>query len=369
MEIATATGSRRLLERAGVTESAITVGPRGVHCSSLGLGTYLGAADDATDGLYEEAIVRGLELGINVFDTAINYRCQRSERVLGRALRRAFEAGTAKRDEVLVASKIGFLPYDDAPPLHAAGYIAETFLRPGIFQAGEIVGGHHVLSGRFVRWGLSRSLSNLGLEALDVYFLHNPETQLGQVPRATFMARLRDAIEAMEEGCSTGKIGVWGLATWDALRVPPGAPNHLSLEEVMTIAREVAGEGHHFKAVELPYNLAMPQALTRPTQRLANKELTVLEAARQLDLSVFTSATLHEARLLSRKLPDAFAKALPGTTSDASRAIQFVRSTRGVTTALVGMKRTEHVEANAEVLRLPRLSGEELATAIGGLRG
>src|SRR5437879_12075964 len=50
------------------------------HLSSLGLGTYLGREDAATDSLYRRAIGQALERGLNVIDTAVNYRHQRSER-------------------------------------------------------------------------------------------------------------------------------------------------------------------------------------------------------------------------------------------------------------------------------------------------
>lgn len=369
MRVATKEGTERFRSRAPVHESAFAEVPWGPIGSSIGLGTYLGASDDATDGLYEEAIARALERGINVFDTALNYRCQRSEHVLGRVLRKAFAAGRLQRDEVIVMSKVGFLPYDGAPPAQRGRYLLEAFVEPGIVEAGEIVQGHHVLSGRFVRHGLGLSLANLGLESLDVYFLHNPEVQLGQVSRPTFLARLREAIVALEEACQAGRIRVWGVATWDGLRQPPHAPDHLSLETIAQLAREIAGDGHHFGAIQLPFNLAMPQALTRKTQRLGGEELTVFEAARRLRLAVFTSASLHEGRLLSRKLPEAFAKALPGATMQAARMLQFLRSTPGLTSVLVGMKQAAHVEANAEVLRLPRSSSAELEGARRALRG
>src|SRR5258705_6694601 len=58
--------------------------------SSIGLGTYLGEPDDATDRAYVEAIVTALRSGINLLDTAINYRHQRSERNIGTALAQVF---------------------------------------------------------------------------------------------------------------------------------------------------------------------------------------------------------------------------------------------------------------------------------------
>src|SRR5947209_5884596 len=61
---------------------------RGLSISSLGIGTYLGPDDDTTDTLYEAAVERAIVSGINVVDSAINYRGQRSERAVGRALGR-----------------------------------------------------------------------------------------------------------------------------------------------------------------------------------------------------------------------------------------------------------------------------------------
>jgi len=61
--------------------------------SSIGLGTYLGEPDDAADGEYVDAISSALRSGINVLDTAINYRHQRSERNMGTALARLIRDG------------------------------------------------------------------------------------------------------------------------------------------------------------------------------------------------------------------------------------------------------------------------------------
>src|SRR5262245_40270285 len=77
---------------------------RGLSLASIGIGTYLGNADDATDAAYRDAIVRAVELGTNVIDTAINYRGQRSERAVGQALRLAIDRGLIRREEVVVAT-------------------------------------------------------------------------------------------------------------------------------------------------------------------------------------------------------------------------------------------------------------------------
>ncbi len=61
--------------------------PSGLVLSSIGIGTYLGEPDEATDDAYSGAVVAAVEGGFNVVDTAINYRFQRSERSIGAALK------------------------------------------------------------------------------------------------------------------------------------------------------------------------------------------------------------------------------------------------------------------------------------------
>jgi aryl-alcohol dehydrogenase-like predicted oxidoreductase len=61
------------------------------------------------------------------------------------------------------------------------------------------------------------------------------------------------------------------------------------------------------------------------------------------------------------RLPEAVGKLIPGLRSDGQRAIQFVRSTPGVLTSLVGMKRRAHVEENLALTRLPTLSPDQVA--------
>src|SRR5271157_5170554 len=83
----------------------------GVSVSSIGIGTYLGDPDEETDRAYEEAIAVSLGGGINLIDTAVNYRFQRSERNIGKAIGELVAAGQLKREEVVVATKGGFVTF------------------------------------------------------------------------------------------------------------------------------------------------------------------------------------------------------------------------------------------------------------------
>ena len=360
--VATFDGTERYASRIGGRLPAdhfrrLDGGPR---ISSVGIGTYLGKEDAATDVQYQKAVTRALERGINVIDTAINYRCQRSERAIGAALEHAVGRGLVARDEIIVATKGGFIPFDGAVPRDAGVYFTETYLKPGIVRPDDVVGGAHCMTPRYLADQIERSRRNLGLETLDVYYVHNPETQLEELGPDEFFPRLRRAFESLEQAAGDGRIARYGTATWNGYRIDPGAPGHLSLEEVTAAARDAGGADHHFKVIQVPHNLAMTEAFTRATQRVGGELVTLVEAARRLGVYVMASASVYQGQL-TRNLPPVVAQFLPGLETDAQRALQFVRSTPGIGTALVGMKSVEHVEDNAVVTGVSPLPAADFA--------
>jgi aryl-alcohol dehydrogenase-like predicted oxidoreductase len=359
--VATFDGTERYASRIGGRLPAdhfrrLDGGPR---TSSLGIGTYLGREDAATDVAYQQAVTRALERGINVIDTAVNYRFQRSERAIGAVLETVIRRGLVARDEVIVATKGGFIPFDGVMPRDARAYIVETYLQSGIVDAAEVVG-THCMAPKFLADQIERSRKNLGLETLDVYYVHNPETQLEELERPDFVARLRRAFEAMERAVAGKKIVRYGAAAWEGFHADPGTRGHLSLEEMVSVAREAGGVDHHFKVIQLPHNLAKPEPFIRANQQLAGEMVTLLEAARRLGIYVMASASVYQGQL-TRNLPPVVAQFIPGLESDAQRALQFVRSTPGIGTALVGMKSAAHVEENAEVAGVRPLAPADFA--------
>ena len=123
------------------------------------------------------------------------------------------------------------------------------------------------------------------------------------------------------------------------------------------IARDVAGDDHHFRFVQLPFNIAMPEALTRPNQLIDGKLVPMVQAARSLGIALVTSAALLQGQL-TKNLPPFIAAAL-GRTENSSLALQFARSVPGLTTALVGMSRVQHVKSNAELVGVEPASREQ----------
>ncbi len=326
--------------------------------SSIGVGTYLGDADDETDARYTEAVSTAVALGANVIDTAANYRFQRSERSIGAALRELNQRGFA-RDEMVVCTKGGYLPFDGAPPRDVRQYIEETFVKPGIASFADIAGGAHCMTARYLQSQLSQSLVNMNLSCVDVYYVHNPESQLPVVSPEEFWQRLRAAFEFLEQSVADEQIKNYGVATWNGFRAEPDAREYHSLERMAEIANEAGGEEHHFRFIQVPFNLAMPEALFFQNQKLGDEYVSTLEAAEKLGLTAIASGSLLQGQV-ARGLPEAIRGPLGSLATDAQTGIQFVRSAPGITTALVGMSQGAHVEENLQLVAVARAQPDDL---------
>jgi aryl-alcohol dehydrogenase-like predicted oxidoreductase len=230
-----------------------------------------------------------------------------------------------------------------------AGYLVPGAV-PAELDPSNIVGGMHCLEPPFLRDQLERSLSNLGVACIDVYYLHNPETQVRFVGQEELHSRLRRSFEELEEWANAGRIQFYGIATWDGLR----KPGQLNLARIEALAREVAGDKHRFRFVQLPFNFAMTEGLTSDHEEFRGQSASPLTVASGLGLAAIASAPLLQARL-ARGLPEQLATQFPGIGNDAQRAIQFARSTPGILSALVGMSRRAHVDENLQLSRLPVL--------------
>ena len=330
--------------------------------SSISIGTYLGEPDARTDQAYTDAVVAAVESGANVIDSAINYRFQRSERSVGAALAELARRGFT-REEILVCTKGGFLTPDGDMPADASEYFNREYVATGILCEGDVAGGCHSMAPKFLADQLERSRRNLGVETIDVYYLHNPETQLDEVPREMFNSRVRAAFEFLESAVAAAKIHFYGLATWNGFRQSEKEQDFLSIETMESLARDVAGGSHHFRFVQAPCNLGMTEALTRANQKLDGRIVPLVEAANKLGITLMASASMLQGKL-SSGLPPFVAAALE-LKNDAERALQFVRSTPGITTALVGMSSVEHVRANLSLAATYPASQEQFSKLFG----
>lgn len=112
--------------------------------------------------------------------------------------------------------------------------------------------------------------------------------------------------------------------------------------ELAALAIEEGGPEHHFRFIQLPFHFGTVEAYTAHPGNV---------------LTVAASAGLSQARVL-REMPVDIAERLPGLATDAQQANQFTRSTPGISVALVGMSRHEHVLENPGVSKAPPAGGE-----------
>ena len=145
-------------------------------------------------------IKRGLELGINFFDTAIAYQSGTSEQYLGRALK-----DFAKRDEVVVATK--FLPRTQEE-----------------IEAG-VTGQQHI------ERMLNTSLKNLGMDYVDLYIYHMWDYQ----------TPLYDILDGLNRVVKAGKARYIGISNCLAYQLAKA--NDLAREE--GFAQFVSIQGHY----------------------------------------------------------------------------------------------------------------------------
>ncbi len=338
---ATSVGTKRFADRfaaeAGQFRNVLDL-----HWSSVGIGTYLGEANDKTDEQVTAAVRQAVAGGINVIDTAANYRRGRGEVSVGNALREILDANEAKRDELIICTKAGYLPTP-------ADVFKDTYLgRDGIGES-DLVGGNHCIHPSYIRDRIRKSLEVLDCGRIDVFYVHNPEAQLAHVERGEFDKRLAAAFEVLEQEVDAGRIGCYGLATWRAFRASPGQQGYISIAGAKALAKRVAGDRpDHFKCVQMPLSITMPEAIQRPTQWIGDASVPPVAAARILGLATVASGSIGQGKV--PKMNESLVKWLgEDLADDCRRALQFTRSATGLTSALVGMKQQAHVEANIDV--------------------
>jgi aryl-alcohol dehydrogenase-like predicted oxidoreductase len=180
---------KRTLGKSGIEVSAIgmgcwAIGGPWTFCSESTTGeTIPGGWGNVDDAESIRAIHKGLDLGINFFDTAANYGSGHSERLLGKAI-------AGRRDRVVIATKFGYLVNEDK--------------RTVVEDNAAVVGN--------IRQDCENSLRRLNTDVIDLYQFHAndyPADRAGEV---------RDVLEDL---VTEGKIRAYGWSTdhVDSMRV------------------------------------------------------------------------------------------------------------------------------------------------------
>jgi aryl-alcohol dehydrogenase-like predicted oxidoreductase len=324
--------------------------------SSLGVGTFPGAATDEVDERYARIVCDAALAGINVFDTAAHYRYGRSARALGEGLRRAFAQGVA-RDQVFVVAKGGFLAFPAGIPEDPEAWFDANIAAPGLGTRADRAG-NHLISAQYVVAQLDGLRASLGLETIDAFLLDQPEVHIPVVGKEFANRKVSAVFEALEFAMAAGKLRSYGISTFDGMRVETDAPLFQSITSLLGLSENGARVAHGrldgapgFRVVEFPFNQLMPEAFTRFSQATGHGNVaSSIQAAHQLRVYAIASHTLGKG-LLASQCADGVAEALADLANDAQRAMQFNRSTPGIGTSLVGISDPAHLEDLVAVAR------------------
>jgi len=336
--------------------------------SSLGLGTFRKEPyrEENYTANYKDAVKLALLNGINHIDTAINYRYQVSEQEIGEALSELFQNAQLSRDEVILSSKAGFIPLEFPFPKDPYEWIEKNIVKKGLATNEDIVVDQHCITPEFLRWSVEKSLKNLGVETLDIVYLHNPEVQLGYVDYTEMIKKIQKAFAEFEKLVDEGKIRSYGIAAWNAFLYEDDHTEYISLKDIVDTAVAVAGEKHHLKYIQSPYNLAKNEAFTYPNQIGPDgKYYTLMQAIHGYGLKMVGSSSLLQMNLFKGKFNQDIATKL-GTSefNDVISALQFARSSN-VVSSLFGAVDTQHVEDNLLVAYLPNPPKEKVLELFG----
>ncbi|MEV4220651.1 aldo/keto reductase [Nonomuraea sp. NPDC049725] len=296
-----------------------TLGTDGPEVSALGLGCmgmseFYGKGDEAES---ISVIHRALDLGMNFLDTADMYGSGHNEELVGRAIK-------GRRDEVVLATKFG---------VNRAGGARTIENSPD-----------------YIRTACDASLRRLGVDHIDLYYMHrrNPD-----VP-------VEDSVGAMAELVQQGKV------------------RHLGLSEVSAATLRRAAAVHPIAALQSEYSL-----FTR------GLEAEILPTARELGVALVAYSPISRGFLTGAMPPadelpdDDFRKWMPRNTGQNAEhnAAMVAEVTRiaeaaGVTTAqlalawvlaqgrdvvpIPGTKRLRYLEENAAAADI-ELTAEQLA--------
>ncbi len=327
------------------------------YISSIGLGTYAPEAykDENYDFSFKDVVKEAILGGINFIDTAINYRCQVSEKEIGEALKELIEEKAIAREEIIIASKGGFIPLEYPFPENPYQWISEKIVHTHLSKEKKIAIDQHTIAPKYLRWSLETSLKNLGIETLDIFYIHNPEFQLGHISKKELYGDLEEAFIEMEKAVKDGLIKSYGIASWNGFLYEESNMEYLNLYDVKKIADKVAKK-NHFKHIQVPYNLAKTHAYVYTNQRYADKlYYTLFQVAKKLDIEVITSSSFLRMNLFRKPFSNNI-RALLGQVamSDVQRGLQFCRSSGQNICSLFSTKHIENLKHNLELKDIER---------------
>ena len=328
--------------------------------SKLGLGTFNKEPYKEENYLfhYIEGVKEAIKNGINLIDTASNYRYGQSEKEIGIALQELFEEEITKREELIICSKGGFIQLEYPFPKNPYSWIEENIINNSLATLDDIELDQHCMTPDYLEWSCKKSLENLGVKTIDIYFLHNPEIQISKLGYKKFLKKVETIFRRFEKMVEMGMIKYYGIAVWNGF-IDESTKEHINLEDLVDIALKVGGDNHNFKYIQTPFNIAKTSIYTMPTQKVKGEECTLLQAAHRLKIGVISSSSLLQMNLFKKSFKPETGYLLDSKMileNDIQLALQFVRSTPGLISSLFASKVPVHIKKNLEITKVPATS-------------
>ncbi len=321
--------------------------------SKLGIGTFSPEPYKEENYLFsfEESLISAIQNGINHIDTASNYRYGESEKEIGIVLKKL--SSEVARESLIIASKGGFIPLEFPFPANPYHWIGENMLDSNLACTDDIELDQHCMTPAFLEWSCRRSLKNIGIDKLDIYYLHNPEMHLMRLGEDEFYTQIYNIFVKFESLASEGLFETYGIATWNGFIAEN--EERISLERIVDIAKRAGGEKHRFRYIQTPFNLGKTNIYTLNTQTVNGEECTLLQAAHRLKIGVITSSSLLQMHLFKKSFSAETGVVLDENMileSDIQLALQFVRSTPGIVSSLFRTRWSDHVEHNCKIANM-----------------
>jgi uncharacterized protein YyaL (SSP411 family)/aryl-alcohol dehydrogenase-like predicted oxidoreductase len=279
-------------------QAFISLGRTGLTVSRLGFGTY---RVDGREPEHRQALLQAIRAGCNLIDTSTNYMDGESERLIGSVLGELAQSGDIDRSEVVLVSKIGYVQGHNLTQAKAREKAGKPY--PDMVKYGE--GIWHCIHPQFLADQLAQSLDRLGVAALDVCLLHNPEYFLSAAAperteevaaiRQQFYERMELAFEYFERQVNAERLGWYGVSS-NTLTADPADSAATSLSRMLTAAESAARRAgaarSHFAVVQCPMNLyESGAARIRNTGAEGNE--TVLSTAAKAGVAVLINRPLN----------------------------------------------------------------------------
>ncbi len=274
----------------------------------------------------------------------------RSERDIGVVISYLInEKKLLKRSECVIATKAGIIPGDIEAGLVPKDYLQQILIDEGVIKESDlniVEQQRHVLTPSYYEFAIEQSKKHLGLDTIDIHYIHNPEISMEVLGVEAFYKKLEALFLFYEEQVSKGNIRFYGFATWKGLLCNPSETGYISLERVIKILNKVIGENHHFKFIQCPFNKIMNEAKISKNQKVGQTFLSVLDAAKELGLTVVTSAPLNLGKLISEG-------------ESPSNNLMPILKNPDIRSVMVGMKNVSHVINNLNLIKKSHPTKEE----------